>query len=124
VGPSFLSPEAVLCIHDKVIKHDPSSQDGILSEDNLLSAIGAVESFFCYTEADDYSVAAAYAFHISTSHAFIDGNKRTGLIACMDFLRLNGYPTQHYDDDALDAHMVALNVHKTTRADFARFLRG
>ena len=35
-------------------------------------------------------MAAAYLFHIVQNHAFVDGNKRTGLLAALVFLDLNG----------------------------------
>jgi len=35
-------------------------------------------------------MAAAYAFHIAQNQPFIDGNKRTGLLAALVFLDLNG----------------------------------
>ena len=35
-------------------------------------------------------MAGAYLFYLCRNHAFIDGNKRTALGACIVFLRLNG----------------------------------
>jgi death-on-curing protein len=40
--------------------------------------------------ADAVEIAAAYLFFLCRNHAFIDGNKRTALGACIVFLRLNG----------------------------------
>jgi death-on-curing protein len=37
-----------------------------------------------YLHSDLFSMAAAYAFHIAESQAFVDGNKRTGLNAALD----------------------------------------
>ncbi len=46
------------------------------------------------TEGDPYPTlaekAAVYAFNIITRHAFVDGNKRTGMMAMFWFLNLNG----------------------------------
>lgn len=36
-----------------------------------------------------FEMAAAYLYHIVCNHAFIDGNKRTGLLAALVFLDLN-----------------------------------
>ena len=36
-------------------------------------------------------LAAAYAFRIAQNHPFIDGNKRTSLVASRTFLILNGF---------------------------------
>jgi len=35
-------------------------------------------------------MAAAYLFHITRNHPFVDGNKRTGAVAALVFLTLNG----------------------------------
>ncbi len=36
-------------------------------------------------------MAAAYIFGIARNHAFVDGNKRTAIVAAGTFLLLNGY---------------------------------
>ena len=41
-------------------------------------------------EADISRLAAAYGFGIARNHPFIDGNKRTALVATRTFLTLNG----------------------------------
>lgn len=38
-----------------------------------------------------YHKAGVYLFNIISNHVFTDGNKRTGLEACLIFLKLNGY---------------------------------
>ncbi len=38
----------------------------------------------------DRCLAAAYGFGIVSNHPFVDGNKRTGLLAMNAFLALNG----------------------------------
>ena len=40
--------------------------------------------------ADIVEVAAAYLFYICGNHPFLDGNKRTAMMAAIVFLRLNG----------------------------------
>jgi death-on-curing protein len=42
-------------------------------------------------------MAAAYAFHLAESQAYVDGNKRTGAAAALVFLELNGFTTQPGD---------------------------
>jgi death-on-curing protein len=37
-----------------------------------------------------FDIAAAYAFGLVKAHAFVDGNKRTGFVTAITFLRLNG----------------------------------
>ena len=38
---------------------------------------------------DPVEIAAAYLFYLCRNHAFIDGNKRTALAACLVFLESN-----------------------------------
>ena len=38
-----------------------------------------------------YDKASGYAHGIITRHPFMDGNKRTGLLAAFTFLEINGY---------------------------------
>lgn len=35
-------------------------------------------------------MAAAYLFHLVNNYPFVDGNKRTGLAACLVFLKVDG----------------------------------
>lgn len=44
-----------------------------------------------FAHKDLFAMAAAYAFHIAQNQPFVDGNKRTGLLAAIVlFLDLNG----------------------------------
>ena len=43
-----------------------------------------------YLHSDIFEMAAAYAFHIAENQPFLDGNKRTALVAALAFLDLNG----------------------------------
>ena len=43
--------------------------------------------------------AAAYAFFLTQGHAFVDGNKRTGALALLVFLDVNGYEFRQTDDE-------------------------
>ena len=56
---------------------------------------------------DLFSMAAAYALHIAESQAFLDGNKRVGVLAAIVFLDLNGFRILNQDDVLYLAMMVA-----------------
>ena len=43
-----------------------------------------------YLHDDLWQMAAAYMFHIIQNHPFHDGNKRTGVVAALVFLEING----------------------------------
>ena len=86
----FLSYEQILIIHENQIKN----YGGIYSirDKNLLkSAIAQPKITFKgkYLHENIFQMAAAYLFHIVNNHPFIDGNKRTGLVAALVFLEIN-----------------------------------
>jgi death-on-curing protein len=45
------------------------------------------------------ALAAAYAYGIARDHPFVDGNKRTALVAVRTFLLLNGVNLQASQDE-------------------------
>lgn len=96
ITPKFLSTDDVQKIHRRVAPSVPEYCD----LDRLDSAVHAVESYASYGDPDDlFDIAAAYAFYISEAQqVFIDGHKRAGVGACLDFLKMNGVQTSHYDD--------------------------
>jgi len=87
----FLSLSEVLLIHENQIDlygGSPGTRDIKL----LISAISMPEGQFSgeYFHRDLFEMAAAYIFHISQNHPFVDGNKRTALATALVFLDLNG----------------------------------
>jgi death-on-curing protein len=75
-----------------------------------------------YLHADIYEMAAAYLFHITRNHPFVDGNKRTGAVAAMVFLLLNGKEVQA-DEDRFEAMVLSVadgEADKTVVAEFFR----
>jgi len=48
---------------------------------------------------DIHALAAAYAHGIAHLHPFVDGNKRTSLVAALLFLRLNGFDLAASQED-------------------------
>lgn len=66
--------------------------DGLRDYGLLGSALARPRFTWQYTEpaADLATMAAALALGIITNHPFVDGNKRTGYVACRLFLLING----------------------------------
>ena len=65
---------------------------GIRDEGLLESALGRPRHLWAYgDEVTVFDLAAAYAFGIAKNHAFVDGNKRTAVLALRAFLFRNGY---------------------------------
>jgi|SRR5271168_1873586 len=93
--PEFLTREIVDAIHEEQIK-----------------------SF-----GDVYEIAAAYAFHLAESQAYLDGNKRTGIQAAFVFLEGCGVSCSRLpENEAYDA-MIKIATHEMGRADLAEFFR-
>ncbi|MBK8465571.1 MAG: type II toxin-antitoxin system death-on-curing family toxin [Chloracidobacterium sp.] len=92
---------AVVAMHQRQIAEHGGS-DGVRDLGLLESALARPENIAAYEpEADIARLTAAYAFGIAKNHPFIDGNKRTALVAMRTFLRLNGFnlnatPTDKY----------------------------
>lgn len=64
---------------------------GIRDENAFEAALARAENKAAYGEPTIYELAAAYAFGIVRNHAFVDGNKRTAIVAAGTFLLINGY---------------------------------
>lgn len=88
--PRWLRVETVQAIHKlQIAEH--GGTDGIRDEGLLLSALSRPKNLFAYGEDVDLAaLAASYAFGIAKNHPFIDGNKRTALVAMRTFIALNG----------------------------------
>ena len=46
--------------------------------------------------------AARLGMGLVANHAFVDGNKRTGLLVMASFLAMNGMPLEYTDDELID----------------------
>lgn len=65
---------------------------GIRDEGLLESALARPQNAAAHNrEATVFELAALYCIGIIKNHPFVDGNKRTGLLAGRVFLALNGY---------------------------------
>jgi death-on-curing protein len=120
--PLFLSEPAVLAYHAQQIQlygGDPGMRDpGLLN-----SALAQPQNTYLYdATADLYDIAAAYAFHLTKNHPFIDGNKRTALQCGLGFLAINGVKVDVAPDELYSA-MIRLTAGGESKRDFARFLR-
>lgn len=86
----FLSRRSVEAMHaEQLRRHGGAS--GLRDENALESALARAENKSLYGEPDAAALAAAYMFGIARNHAFVDGNKRTAIVAAGTFLIINGY---------------------------------
>ena len=121
--PEFLTFDEILEIHDDQIRHY-GGDVGIRDRGLLESAVAMPQQSFGgqYLHRDIFEMAAAYAFHVAESQAFVDGNKRTGLAAAYMFLALNGFRLIEQDDRLYEA-MIAVGTRRLDKAGLAQLLR-
>jgi death-on-curing protein len=89
--PIFLTRDEVLAIHLDQILHyggDGTLRDPLLLDSALAQPLATFGGSFLHRDLQE--MAAGYLFHIVQNHPFIDGNKRTGTVAAIVFLELNG----------------------------------
>ena len=96
----FLGIEEILDIHlDQIERYggSPETRD----VDALRSALAVPQATFDnrYLHEDIYAMASAYLYHITQNHPFVDGNKRTGAVASLIFLALNGIELDATESD-------------------------
>jgi death-on-curing protein len=86
----WLQLRTVIAIHRlQVVEH--GGRNGIRDVGLLESAMARPVNRVNYESDSDLAAAAGcYAFGIIRNHPFIDGNKRTALVAAETFLRING----------------------------------
>ena len=67
-------------------------------------------------------MAVAYLYHIVRNHPFVDGNKRTGLVAALVFLSLNGVELEA-DEHELEQLVWNISKGKATKQTATLFFR-
>lgn len=87
----FLSFAEIMRLQAKVVNRF-GGLHGIRDQALLESAIAYPETLYHFkqSEEDPLTLAASYAYHIIKNHAFLDGNKRIGILAMLSFLEKNG----------------------------------
>jgi death on curing protein len=98
----WLLEETVVAIHHRQIA-EHGGGEGMRDEGLLSSALARPQNALAYGEPppDLAALAAAYAYGLARDHPFIDGNKRTALIAARTFLLLNGVDLEAGQDEKL-----------------------
>ena len=121
--PVFLGLDEVIEIHHDQIKRY-AGHPGIGDVGILKSTIAMPAATFDgnYLHADIYEMAAAYLFHIVRNHPFIDGNKRTGAVASVVFLMMNGIDLQA-DENDLEKVVILTAEGKMDKAAIAGFFQ-
>ncbi|GHT40982.1 death-on-curing protein [Planctomycetales bacterium] len=120
----FLSLEEILAVHESQIELFGGST-GIRDMGLLASALAMPEASFGgqYLHGNIFEKTAAYLFHVVSNHPFIDGNKRTGMVAALTFLDLNGLELEEGIDDDLENLVLSVAQSEADKATNAVFFR-
>ena len=103
----FLSEAIILAIHDDQIRLY-GGKYGVRDASALDSALHMPQAQFSgqFLHSTIFHMAAAYGFHLSQNHPFLDGNKRTAGIAMFTFLQLNDLEPTATEIDYYQAMMA------------------
>ena len=119
--PVRVARQALLLLHgESLAEHGgaPGIRDGGLFE----SALARPRNNLEHGRPDIHELAAAHAYGFATNKAFIDGNKRAGLLAAGLFLLMNGWKLEAGQAETIGA-MLALADGTWSESDFATWLR-
>jgi death-on-curing protein len=124
VNLAFLTLEQVHLLHAMGLE-DHGGSPGIRDSGLIESAIASAQNTFLYGGGDLFDVAAAYAFHLAEAQAYIDGNKRVGIMAALTFLAIHGHQRVSDDEiqDQLYDAMIGIAKHELDKPGMAELFR-
>jgi len=122
-SPDFLDLKDVLELHALQLARYGGA-DGLRDRGLLESAVAQPQATFdgAFIHDGPFVMAAAYLFHIVQNHPFVDGNKRTGLLAALVFLDLNGISVIHNSPGLYDL-TLGVAEGRVAKAEAAQTLR-
>lgn len=101
---SLITSTFVVAVHDEILKETSVGREGY-HYDKLEGVLSRIDQQMYYNHVHDlFEIAAWYGIAIAKGHAFVDGNKRTGLATMLTFLEIQGVSIQ--DHTGLDDLMV------------------
>lgn len=101
---SIINSTFVVAVHDEILRETGVGRQGCHIE-KLEGVLSRIDQQMYYNGINDlFEIAAWYGIAIAKGHAFVDGNKRTGLATMLTFLEIQGVSIQ--DHTGLDDLMV------------------
>ena len=121
---SYIAFEYVLEIHDQLI-HEYGGAKGILNEGLLRSALEMPKARFNGRDLHRtvFDKTAAYLFHITKNHPFIDGNKRTASMIAMVFFASNFHGAFTIYGHEYQDLILGVAEGKISKKEIAQFFR-
>lgn len=118
--PVWVLEETILALHEQLLGVFGGSS-GIRDRALPESALARPVNLFAYGAPNVFDLAASYGFGLVKSHAFVDGNKRTGFTVAVSFLELNGYRFEATEADATVC-TLALAADEMSEAEYSAWL--
>jgi death-on-curing protein len=118
--PVWIEKEDCLGFHSELLARF-GGLDGLRDAGLLESALGRPLQLLHYGNPSLFELAASYAHGIVKNHPFLDGNKRSGLMAAALFLELNGWVFHAPEADAV-LQSLALAAGELDAPGFAAWL--
>jgi death on curing protein len=120
--PKWLAAAVATAIHDEAI-YEFGGLAGIRDSGLLESALDRPRNRLAYEPKSTlFELAATLCVGIAKNRPFIDGNKRTALLATRAFLFLNGYALEPTEEDEV-LTLVAVADSSLSEQQFADWLR-
>jgi len=119
----FIPNEIVLTVHADLLQRyggEPGLRDRNLLESALARPKMTVGGKYAHTTI--FEKAAAYGFHVSRNHPFVDGNKRIAFVLMDLFLQKNGWEISADEQEAYSM-MMALACGKLHKSHLASWLK-
>ena len=122
VEPRWVDRLVVDAVHlDQIREHGGLA--GLRDENALEAALARPRQKWHYeSKVDLAALAAAYAFGLSRSHPFRDGNKRVAFVVMVVFLELNAWSFEAQESEVVRA-MVALAEGSLGEKELADWVR-
>jgi death-on-curing protein len=119
--PFWLTAAMIVAIHDEQLAIHGGSA-GLRDSGLLESALDRPRNKWAYEQAALPELAAAYGYGIARNHPFVDGNKRTALLAIYTFLGVNDVDFVVPEADAA-AIILSLAAGEVSEESLARWIR-
>lgn len=120
--PNWLKPEQLIDINELVV--GATGEPFFLRDKALLeSAVARPRHYFDYGEADVVTLAFMLLLGVAQNHAFEQGNKRTGYIAAVEMLKLNGFDFDPPNDEIVGKLIEATIEGHFSEEDFIEEMR-
>ena len=119
---SLINSTFVIAVHDEIFLQTGVGRVGC-HVDKLESVLNRIDQQMYYSDVNDiFEIAAWFGIAISNGHAFVDGNKRTGLAVMLTYLEIQGITIQEHT--GLDDLMVDIVESREDHEILAKLVAG